>query len=167
LLDTGLRASELVGLTLDKVWIDDGLVKVLGKGNKERLVPMGATVQKAVWRYLHSYRPKPANPLYDTLFLTANGEPLTVNRLECIIERYGKKAEIEGVRLSPHTLRHTAAVSFLRNNGDVFSLQRMLGHSSLEMTRHYCNIADIDVKKAHLRASPVDNLKIRINQATR
>jgi site-specific recombinase XerD len=62
------------------------------------------------------------------------------------------------VRCSPHTLRHSAAVIFLRNGGNLFALQKMLGHTSLEMTRRYCELADVDVKRAHLTASPVDNL---------
>jgi len=66
-----------------------------------------------------------------------------------------------GIRCSPHTLRHTAAISFLRNGGDLFSLQRLLGHTSLEMTRRYCEVADTDVKRAHVLASPVDNLDLR------
>ena len=90
-----------------------------------------------------------------------DGRPLTRNRIQKRMAAYGKRTEIKGVRISPHTLRHTAAVSFLRNGGDVFSLQRMLGHSSLEMTRHYCELADVDVKKAHLTASPVDNLELK------
>jgi integrase/recombinase XerD len=167
LLDTGMRVSELCTLKLDNVWLEDGMLKVLGKGNKERLIPMGKQVQRLLWRYISRYRPKPASPSIDLLFLTRDGRPLTKDRVEKTMTYYGKKAEISGVRCSPHTLRHTAAVKFLRNRGDVFSLQRMLGHASLEMTRRYCELADIDVKKAHITASPVDNFvgnatKVRI-----
>ena len=158
LLDTGLRVSELCGLELDNLWLEDGMLKVLGKGNKERLIPIGKQVQRLLWRYINRCRPEPAGANRDFLFLTREGRPLTKDRVEKIIGYYGRKAELKGVRCSPHTLRHTAAVKFLRNGGDVFSLQRMLGHASLEMTRRYCELADIDVKRAHMTASPVDNL---------
>jgi len=158
LLDTGLRVSELCSLRLSNLWLEDGVLKVTGKGNKERLVPIGRQIQRILWRYINRHRPEPAMPNCDFLFLTKDGRPLTKDRVEKIIGHYGKKAGLQGVRCSPHTLRHTAAITFLRNGGDVFSLQRMLGHSSLEMTRRYCDIADIDLKKAHMTASPVDNL---------
>ena len=72
---------------------------------------------------------------------------MTKDRVEKIMTYYGKKTGLKGVRCSPYTLRHTAAVRFLRNAGDVFSLQRMLGHASLQMTRRYCKLADIDAKE--------------------
>jgi len=158
LLDTALRVSELCNLKLGNLWLDEGMLKVLGKGNKERLIPIGKQVQRLLWRYINRCRPEPAMAKYDFLFLTREGKPLTKDRVEKIMTYYGRKAGIEGVRCSPHTLRHSAAVRFLRNGGDVFSLQRMLGHASLEMTRRYCELADIDVKRAHMTASPVDNL---------
>jgi site-specific recombinase XerD len=160
LLDTGLRVSEMCSLRLSDLRLEDGMLKVLGKGNKERLIPIGKHVQRLLWRYISRYRPEPALPNSDLLFLTMDGRPLTKDRVDKIMTYYGRKAGLAGVRCSPHTLRHTAAVSFLRNGGDVFSLQRMLGHASLEMTRRYCELADIDVKKAHATASPVDNLSI-------
>ena len=160
LLDTGLRVSELCNLKLGNLWLDEGMLKVVGKGNKERLIPIGKQVQRLLWRYINRCRPEPAMAKYNFLFLTREGKPLTKDRAEKIMTYYGRKAGIEGVRCSPHTLRHSAAVRFLRNGGDVFSLQRMLGHASLEMTRRYCELADIDVKRAHMTASPVDNLSL-------
>lgn len=161
LLDTGLRASELVGLTTEHVNLDEGMVKVNGKGSKERIVPIGARVQRAIWKYLQLYRPQPPHPPCSNLFLTRNGEPLTVNRLEGRIETYGRRAGIEGVRCSPHTFRHTFAISYLRNGGDVFSLQRILGHSSLDVVKLYVNLAQADVKACHRRFSPADNMELR------
>lgn len=158
LLDTALRVSELAGITLDDLRLEQGIIKVMGKGNKERLVPMGRKVQQALWHYISRCRPHPQQPKCEILFLTREGMPLTPRRLENILASHGRTAGIKGVRCSPHTLRHTAAISFLRNGGNVFSLQRLLGHSSLEMTRHYCEVADVDVKNAHMTASPVDNL---------
>ncbi len=161
LLDTGLRASELVGLTTDNVNLDDGMLKVYGKGNKESVVPFGAKVQRTLWKYLQRHRPQPANPLCPTLFLTADGNPIITDRLRTIIEKYARKANIEGVRCSPHTFRHTCAISYLRNGGDVFSLQRILGHSSLEIVRIYVNYTETDVRACHRRFSPADNLNTK------
>jgi len=160
LLDTGLRVSELTSLGLPDVRLAEGVLKVFGKGRKERLIPIGKASQRVLWNYVNRYRPQPANPRCDLVFLTKDGWPLTKNRIQKLMMKYGKKAGIEGVRCSPHTLRHTGAVMFLRNGGDVFNLQRLLGHSSLEMTRHYCELADVDVKRAHSIASPVDNLNL-------
>ena len=160
LLDTGLRISELIGLQMENVHLDEGVVKVLGKGGKERVVPVGSGVSKLIWRYIGTLRPEAENPKCHTVFLTFDGHPLTAQYVRNRMKKYGRKAGLSGVRCSPHTLRHTAAVSYLRNGGDAFTLQRLLGHTTLLMTRHYCEIADVDVKKAHVQASPVDNLMV-------
>ena len=139
LLDTGLRVSELTSLMLKDVRLAEGILKVFGKSRKERLIPIGKASQRILWNYINRYRPEPAKPRCDLVFLTKN-------RVQKMMMKHGKKADIKGVRCSPHTLRHTGAVIFLRNGGDVFNLQRLLGHSSLEMTRHYCELADVDVK---------------------
>jgi len=162
LLDTGVRCSELTGLRLTDVNLESRLLKVWGKGSKERLVPIGAKVQKALWKYLACYRPEPAVPRYEQVFLTRDGHPLTKDRLEAIVESYGRKADITGVRVSPHTFRHTMAVTFLRNGGDVFSLQRILGHSQLEVVRGYVNLAQSDISWVHRRNSPADNLEFKL-----
>jgi site-specific recombinase XerD len=160
LLDTGLRVNELINLKVENIWLDEGLIKVLGKGNKERLVPIGKQIRKLLWRYITQYRLEPARSNLDNLFLTRDGRPLTKNRVDSIMKHYGRMAGLTGVRCSPHTLRHTFAINFLRNDGDIFSLQKILGHSSLEMTRRYCELANVDIKKAHATASPVDNMAI-------
>jgi len=158
MLDTGLRVSELCSLKVEKLWLEDGMAKVLGKGNKERMIPLGKQLQRILWHYIDRCRPEPATTNFSSVFLTQAGRPLTRGRVQKMMTGYGQKAKLAGIRCSPHTLRHTAAIFFLRNGGDVFSLQRMLGHANLEMTRRYCELADIDVKRAHSMASPVDNL---------
>jgi site-specific recombinase XerD len=162
MLDSGMRVSELCGIELEDLRLEEGIIKVLGKGNKERLIPVGKQVQKLLWHYINRFRPEPMKPQCRILFLTDDGYPMHRERVGEIFKRYGNLADIQGVRCSPHTFRHTAAVSFLRNGGDVFSLQRLLGHSSLEMTRRYSELADIDIQRAHRRASPVDNLEMRL-----
>ena len=163
MLDTGLRLSELCGMKMDDLSLEDGMVKVLGKGNKERTVPIGRRVQRLLWHYIEKIRPQSMNANRNFLFLTHCGHPLSTRGVQIMLRRYGLKARLVGVRCSPHTLRHTAAITFLRNGGDVFSLQRLLGHSNLEMTRRYSELATVDVKKAHIMASPVDNLDFNIN----
>jgi len=106
-------------------------------------------------------------PNYDFLFLTREGGPLTKDRVEKIMIYYGKKAGLKGVRCSPHTFRYTMAVTFLRNGGDVFSLQRILGHSQLEVVRGYVNLAQSDISRVHRRNSPVDNLELKLPRLRR
>ena len=164
LLDTGIRVSELTELQLDGVNLVQRCLKLHGKGNKERIVPVGVTVQRALAKYVNKYRPNPMYPVSDNLFLTRDGMPLTSNRIQSIIELYALRANIQGVRASPHTFRHTFAVSYLRNGGDVFTLQRILGHETLDMVRNYVCLAQSDLQEAHLRCSPVDNLKVKANR---
>jgi integrase/recombinase XerD len=161
LLDTGIRVSELTDLKLDDVNLMQRCLKVRGKGNKERVVPIGISVQRAIAKYITKYRTNPIYPLSDNLFLNRDGMPLTPNRIQSIIETYANRAGITGVRASPHTFRHTFAITYLRNGGDVFTLQRILGHETLDMVRNYVCLAQYDLQEAHLRCSPVDNLKIR------
>ena len=162
LLDTGLRISEVLGARGEDLDLGEATLKVLGKGGKERVVPLGRVVQRVLWHYLERFRPEPLRLREATLFLTHDGRPVPVRRAQTLLRAYAVKAGIEGVRASPHTLRHTAAISFLRNGGDAFSLQQLLGHSSLDMTRRYCQVADADVQTAHRKASPVDNLELRL-----
>ena len=155
-LDTGIRLSELVNLKISDIDFVVGQFRVLGKGAKERLVPMGLTARRAVIRYKEHVRPQPVRPLEDRLFLTVAGDPISRDSVTRIIERLARRAGIP--RLHPHLMRHTFAVRYLVNGGDVFTLQKILGHSTLEMTRRYVTLASGDVKDKHRQYSPIDNL---------
>jgi len=134
--------------------IDTG--KVMGKGLKERFVPFGRRVAKALMKYRMKYRPEPVGT--DNFWLRRDGRPLLPGRIQKLVSAYGKKAGLR--RCYAHKLRHTSSVMYLRNGGDVFSLQKKLGHRSLVMTRHYSNLADSDVRAQHLRYGVADRLKI-------
>ena len=155
LLDTGMRLGELAGLTVAEaeVALRDGMLRVFGKGARERLLPVGTTALNALRRYLHLHRPQ-SNA--EALFLGSWGQPLIAEGIRQVVRRVAQRAGVPGVH--PHRLRHTAAVIFLRAGGDVFTLQRILGHSTLAMTRNYVTLTDTDVKTAHMRASPADRL---------
>ena len=159
MLDCGLRVSELVNIDLEDINLGEGYIKIrVGKGSKERLVPIGSFVQKMLWKYLNHSRPQPVTDKVTRLFLSGDGLPLTKNGVQQMLRRCGKRAGISGVRCSPHTLRHTFAKNYLLNGGDIFSLQRILGHSSLASVRTYLNLFAADLKNQHRRFSPVDNM---------
>jgi site-specific recombinase XerD len=158
-LDSGIRVSELIDIELDDVNLDDAHILIRqGKGNRERVVPIGSLVQKSLWRYINQYRRQPLIERITSLFLSNHGLQITRNGIQQMLRRLALKADISGVRCSPHTFRHTFAKNYLLNGGDIFSLQRILGHSSLASVRGYLNLFANDVKKQHRRYSPVDGM---------
>lgn len=158
LFDTGMRLSELARLKLSNLHLEEGYLQVLGKGSKERLVPLGNRSRKVLWQYTARHRPEPQHAGIENVFLNRDGTPLKAEGVYRMIVRRGKEARIEGVRCSPHTFRHTFAVAFLRNGGDVFSLQRILGHTSLVVTRMYCQLSDRDIQAQHQQCGPMDRM---------
>jgi len=155
-IDTGIRLSELACLKYDDIDYEQNLFRVMGKGLRERFVPFGRRVAKVLMKYQLKCRPEPVGT--DNFWLRRDGRPLLPKRIEKLVRFYGKKAGLK--RCYAHKLRHTSAVMYLRNGGDVFSLQKKLGHRSLLMTRHYSNLADSDVRAQHLRYGVADRLKI-------
>ena len=151
--------GELINLKVDDVHMNEGLLKVMGKGKKERIVPMGSNAQRALQRYLFRYRPRPFHSGIDNVFLSVLGKPLTENSMKLIFSRLAKKSGV--ARLHTHLCRHTFATRFLINGGDVFTLQQILGHSTLEMVRHYVNLAVNHVAIQHQKFSPLDRLNLR------
>jgi len=152
MLDTGLRVGELTGLKLHQVDHRNHRVQVLGKGALERSVPFSPRTAQALWRYL-STRPD-AEPT-DHLFTTVSNRKIDSTQLNKSLKTLAKKAGVKDVH--PHRFRHTFAIQYLRNGGDPYTLQKLLGHSTLDMVKRYLALAQIDLDKAHKRASPVDN----------
>jgi site-specific recombinase XerD len=155
-LDTGIRLSELVGLKISDIDFTRGQFKVFGKGAKERLVPLGYTTRHTLIRYMEHARPQPVNTADDRCFLTVSGQAITIDAVEKLVQRLAQRARV--FRLHPHLFRHTFAVRYLTNGGDVFTLQKILGHATLEMTRRYVTLASGDVNEKHRLSSPIDHL---------
>jgi integrase/recombinase XerD len=157
LVDTGVRASELCGLKARDLDLTAKRATVHGKGNKSRTVYFGRKTAKALWNYMKSDR-EPDSPVFRSDRGLRASEELTTSGLRQLFERLGKVAQIDATRCSPHTCRHYFAVSFLRAGGNEFSLQQLLGHSSLVMTSKYVNFARSDIERQHRAFSPADRL---------
>jgi len=154
LYDTGCRISELLNLKINDIQLEEKILTVRGKGGKRRVVPFGDRSLISLVKYLNK-----RNKLFGregVLFLTKFGDPLTLRMTDKIIERIGNKAKVENVRLSAHTFRHTFAKNWLMNGGDIFSLQKILGHKTLDMVKNYVNITFRDIQSQHSKFSPGD-----------
>ena len=155
LLDCGIRAQELCSLTVGDYENGTGRLFIKsGKGEKPRTVILGNRTQKALYKYL-STRDKPK--VIDPLFATNTNNFLQRDNLRHKLEKIGKAAEVANVH--PHRFRHTFAINFLRNGGNILVLQQLLGHSTLEMVKHYAKIAEIDIDKAS-EFSVADNWRL-------
>ncbi len=154
-VDTGARLSEIANMNVNDVDIENGYLRVMGKGARERYIPFGRKVAKALLKYKLKHRSEPVAT--ESFFLAMDGRHLSAGRIEKLIGEYGSKAKL--ARCHPHMLRHSSSVNYLRTGGDPFSLQKKLGHSSLQMTRHYSNLADSDVRSQHLKFGVADRLR--------
>lgn len=153
MLDSGLRLNEVVTLERDKVHIVEGYVIVNGKGNKERIVPLGLNSKKALLRYIsfipNFYKQTP-------LFIKDTLTPLQQSTVKQLFRRLKVKASIP--RLRPHLLRHTFATRYLENGGDIYSLQLILGHTSLEMVKKYIHLTTSKTAVNFCNYSPLDKV---------
>ena len=152
---TGLRVSELVGLTLPQVSLDMGVVRVLGKGSKERLVPLGEEAISWLKRYLAEVRPALGGHAKSTaVFVTARGGPLTRQAFWALIKRLGARAGIPAAGLSPHVLRHAFATHLLNHGADLRVVQLLLGHADIATTTIYTHVARERLKRLHAEHHP-------------
>ncbi|WP_410210639.1 site-specific tyrosine recombinase XerD [Aquirhabdus sp.] len=145
----GLRVSELTGLTLNGINLKSGIIRVKGKGSKERLVPLGEIAVDWLSRYLHSARPELTHGLVtDALFVTVRGGFMTRQNFWYSIKNYAKIANIQS-ELSPHTLRHAFATHLLNHGADLRVVQMLLGHSDLSTTQIYTHVARARLQELH------------------
>ncbi|MDO4851571.1 MAG: site-specific tyrosine recombinase [Actinomycetota bacterium] len=153
----GLRVSELCGLERSNLFLDEGVVRVFGKGSKERLSPIGGTALEVLSTYLDEGRPKLVRPLAhpeaaEAVYLNVRGGRITRQAVHRIVADYGARVGIEG--LHPHTLRHSFATHMLAGGADLRALQEMLGHSDISTTQVYTHVDRTHVRAEYLAAHP-------------
>jgi len=152
---TGLRVSELVGLRADQVNLRQGVLRVIGKGSKERLVPLGEEAQHWLERYVRESRPTlTGDAVVEAVFITARKAAMTRQMFWAMIKRHAIKAGIDSKRISPHVLRHCFATHLLNHGADLRALQMLLGHSSLSTTQIYTLVAREGLKRLHAQHHP-------------
>jgi integrase/recombinase XerD len=151
---TGLRVSELVSLRCVELSLNDGLVRVLGKGSKERVVPLGEEARAWLGRYLAEARPRLlAGRVSDALFVTQRGAAMSRQMFWVLIKRYAARADIRAP-LSPHGLRHAFATHLLNHGADLRVVQMLLGHADISTTQIYTHVARERLKLLHAQHHP-------------
>ena len=154
-LDTGIRLAELTSLDLDDLDLPDWRIRIRnGKGSKERLAFTGRKLHRVLQRWIAL---RGTSYSCEALLVTRSGQRQTSRNIERIIERIAERAGIDA-RVTPHILRHSFAVNYVKNGGDPFSLQRLLGHSDIRTTKIYVDMVGEDLRRAHAKASPLDRL---------
>ncbi|MGF7045665.1 integrase/recombinase XerD [Paenibacillus sp. DS2015] len=154
LLETGVRISEIEGVKVTDILWKERVIKVMGKGRKERYVPFQSKLEKELKKYIQ-YR---GLLDHDVLFVNIDNSPMKKRTMQQNMQRFGIAANIKGVRVSPHTMRHTFAKLYIMNGGDAFTLQKILGHTTLEMAQTYVSIFSTDIAKQHRKFSPLERL---------
>jgi len=153
LYSAGMRRAELIGITLDVLDVDRSVVTVLGKGSKERTVPLGNPALEACLKYTGERSKILSNneAVSEYLFINRSGKQLSVRSVNRIVHQYGLKA---GLRVTPHMLRHSFATHLLDNGADIRAIQEMLGHEALSTTQQYTHITAGRLKEAYKKAHP-------------
>jgi integrase/recombinase XerD len=151
-IDTGCRIEELLTLTRQNIDFDSLVIKVTGKGKKERIVPISIELRKAFFKLLRTHQ-------FELVFCTQRGHSLGYRNMLRDFKELGKKLGIKGVRVSFHTLRHTFAYNYVRHGGNVLYLQRAMGHTDLAMTKRYVNLQTEDLQRSHAKLSTLARLR--------
>lgn len=152
---TGLRVSELVSLTFQQLRMDPGYLIIMGKGRKERLVPMGQHARNQVERYLQEGRPQLQRVPNVYVFLSRLGRPMSRQAFWQLVKKHAVQAGIPSKRISPHVLRHSFATHLLNHGADLRAIQMMLGHADLSTTQIYTEVARQRLKQLHADHHPL------------
>src|SRR5699024_4158629 len=158
-IETEIRLRELVDIEVNDVRMADGQILIHGKNGNDRLVPIQAHARRVLKRYL-KVRGVSSVPY---LFITYEDKQMSRRAVQNRLAKYGRMAGITDVRNSPHTFRHTFSKMSVQNGANIFDLQKVLGHSTLEMVRVYVNMFSSEVAEAHAKFSPIENLHISDN----
>ena len=154
LIDTGLRISELTRIKMTDITLTQGYIKVIGKGQKERVVPFSSLTRKELMKYINRYRLS----LYGTdssyLFPAKDGEHISVNSVQQYMRRLARSSGLVGIRFSPHILRHTFATHMLNKGADLNAIKELLGHASLAATQVYTHNTFEKLKTIYKLAHP-------------
>ena len=162
LYSSGIRVSELAGLTLEDLDLHGGELRVLGKGNKERLVPIGEVACDYLALYLEGSRPRLAPADQRTLFVSVRGRRFQATNLVALVREYGRRAGIHK-HVTPHALRHTCATHLLKGKADIRQIQRILGHASIASTQRYTKVEITDLKEVLKRCHPRERKEIHVD----
>jgi integrase/recombinase XerD len=152
---TGSRASEVVGLRLEDLYLDSAFCKCLGKGNKQRVVPLGGPAIAALREYMREFRPKLTRAISDCpwVFVSRGGRALTREMLWILVKKYVRRAGLN-TKVSPHTLRHSFATHLLAGGADLRTVQELLGHANIRTTQHYTHVDRDRLKAIHRKFHP-------------
>jgi len=159
-LECGVRLEELTIVKLSNIKLNQNTLKVLGKGNKERIVSYGVNLQKMLYKYINQERPVPANKKVDSLFLKQDGMPISQAVIKKLFRQMKEKLDIE--KLHPHIFRHTYCTMYLANGGDIFSLKQSTGHESFEILNNYVHLASSLSNIKNKSLSLIDGMKLKV-----
>lgn len=156
---TGLRRAELLGLSVTSIHIDEAIISVIGKGQKYRAIPITPVLDKILRKYMKARKERLLDLQVETnaLIIGKWGKPLTVGGLREVFREVKVGAGLTGKKFSPHTMRHSFARNWVRNNGSIFGLQKILSHENLSTTERYVSLNDEDIKNEMNSFSPIEN----------
>jgi len=158
LIDTGMRISEVTGIQITDLNLSKCLVKIIGKGQKERVIPFSHFTSKELINCIKHYRPDLCKLESPYLFPVRHGHHVRVNAIQQAIKRLAKKAKLDDIKCYPHIFRHTFATMFLAKGGNAVVLKEIMGHESVQTTQKYIHLQPEDLQKQHWKYTPVEDL---------